>query len=536
MFEGVGSQELYPGFNMFCTRCNLHYPDHLNFCRRCGRTLVHTGGEAAVESLCCTRCGARVMRGENFCQQCGNQLNMKTQETVVGACYHCAISWRSGWLFCRNCGLDRDRALMPPVSTPASQASSPSGLKIALKDLPKTEKVVCRQCGVEAKPYSRFCETCGSSFNALDIVRLKAPPAPVSMRTGVEKASSRSARLQIREAAAESRATSLERAQIKKTVKQRRVTAVFTNPSLSTTAEEASTPSQPSSHILRPQGGRQRSTQADVLRLLIIGGLVVLAGVAAAFWYYRTRETAPAPSQPAAKTNQRALPAPSPTTPLSTTDGMVYIPGGTLMMGREKGGDYDTPAYKAEVKHFLIDRTEVTNQEYQKFINETRQRPPSHWRNGKFSEGEAKLPVVNVSWYDANAFAKWAKKRLPSEAEWEFAARGTDGRIYPWGNDWKAENANAERGSSGRIVEVGKFNAGASPFGLLDMIGNVWELTSGGLYSYADRNRQLAPGKVIRGGAFDVSRQRATTSYRGFVPPDRGFDKTGFRCARDARQ
>jgi formylglycine-generating enzyme required for sulfatase activity len=516
---------------MFCTRCNLHYPDHLNFCRRCGRTLVHTSGEAAVESLCCTRCGARVMREENFCQQCGYHLNIKTQETVVGACYHCAISWRSGWLFCRNCGLDRDRALMPPVSAPASPQSS---VKIALKDLPKTEKIVCRQCGVEAKPYSRFCETCGSSF-VVDRGKFKTPPASASIGTGFEKASSRPRRVEVEEAAAESRAASLKWGKAVKTVKQRRITSQFTGTSDLTTAERPSPPSQLQSQILRPEEERQRSTRADVQRLLVIGGLLLLVGGAAAYWYSQTRGPAPAPSQPAAKATQTALPAQSPTASLSTTDGMVYIPGGTLMMGREKGGDYDSPSYKVEVKPFLIDRTEVTNQAYQKFINETRRPSPSHWRNGKFREGEAKLPVVNVSWNDANAFAKWAKKRLPSEAEWEFAARGTDGRIYPWGNDWRADNANAGRGSSGRIVEVGKFNAGASPFGLLDMIGNVWELTSGGLYSYADRNRQLALGKVIRGGAYDVSRERATTTYRGFVPPDKGFSKTGFRCARDIR-
>ena len=111
---------------MICAKCNLHYPDHLNFCRRCGNPLIDSTDESVVEALCCTRCGGRFIHGENFCQQCGHRLSQRSQETVVGGCYGCGTSWRSGWLYCRTCGLDRDQALMGSVSASAGGVSSAS--------------------------------------------------------------------------------------------------------------------------------------------------------------------------------------------------------------------------------------------------------------------------------------------------------------------------------------------------------------------------------------------------------------------------
>src|SRR5262249_24950691 len=162
-------------------------------------------------------------------------------------------------------------------------------------------------------------------------------------------------------------------------------------------------------------------------------------------------------------------------------EGMVYVPGGQFEMGRSNGDEYERPAHIVIVEPFFIDRTEVTNEQYQRFVTETGHRAPTHWQNGKFTPGEAKLPVFNVSWYDANAYARWAGKRLPTEAEWEFAARGADGRLYPWGNAWNASVSNAGHANGGRLVEVGHFPAGTSPFGALDMCGNVWEWTASSL-------------------------------------------------------
>jgi formylglycine-generating enzyme required for sulfatase activity len=486
---------------MFCATCNLDYPDHINFCRRCGRALVRTGSGSLMESLCCTRCGSRVVRGENFCQQCGHRLKSSMPETVVGACYHCGVSWRNEWLYCKNCGLDRDRALMPPVSTPASTVSSSanqSNVAVTLEEIPKANTQRCRKCGAEAKPYSRFCETCGFNF--------------VSPPSGTPNVSS--ARNQLQGEAGSS-------------------WPMIESPEALVDLEPAEI-DLPDNQVAFSEESEQRNTRAAVQTLAIIAGLLLLGGVVFVLWYIRAGSENADPSQ----VNTRALPRLSPTptpAPIPTGEGMIYIEGGQFLMGRDNGDRFETPRFKAVVSPFLIDRTEVTNEEYVKFVKATGRRPPRHWIGGNYRPTDAKLPVIFVSWNDANDYATWAKKRLPTEIEWEFAARGTDGRLYPWGNEWKAENANAERGGAGTISEVGRFNAGASPFGVLDMSGNVWEWTSGGLFSYLDKNILLTGGKVIRGGAYDAPRQSATTTYRGVVPANRIFPKTGFRCARDVR-
>ncbi|MEP7272726.1 MAG: SUMF1/EgtB/PvdO family nonheme iron enzyme, partial [Acidobacteriota bacterium] len=241
--------------------------------------------------------------------------------------------------------------------------------------------------------------------------------------------------------------------------------------------------------------------------------------------------------QEIAKRRGRAGPAPGTTPTTSTTanpatpEGMIRIPGGTFNMGRDGGDVFERPVHSVTVAPFLIDRTEVTNEQYQKFITETRREAPAHWQDGRFPPNEGNYPVINVSWQDATDYARWAGKRLPTEGEWEFAARGSQGRIYPWGSKWESGRANA-RGSAGRIVAVGSFPQGASPFGVLDLSGNVWEWTANELTSYAEADHVLAPGRVIRGGAYDVPPNRATATYRGVVQPERTYDKTGFRCVK----
>lgn len=487
---------------MFCATCNLDYPDHINFCRRCGRGLVRTSSGSLLESLCCTRCGSRVVRGENFCQQCGHRLKSSMSETVVGACYHCGVSWRNEWLYCKNCGLDRDRALMPPVSTPASTVSSnanQSNVAVTFEEIPRAKTQSCRNCGAEAKPYSRFCETCGFNF--------------VSTPTGTPNIAS--PRNQWQREAAESSWPAIESEE----------------PLIDLEPAEIDLPDEQAAFA---EDSEQRSTRAAVQTLLVIGGLLLLGGAILVLYFMRSGEADPASGKNGAKGLPRPSPSPTPIL-IPTVEGMIYIEGGQLLMGRDNGDRYETPRFKVAIRPFLIDRTEVTNEEYAKFVKATGRRPPQHWAGGSFRPTDAKLPVVYVSWNDANAYATWARKRLPSEIEWEFAARGSDGRIYPWGNEWKRENANAERGLGGKIAEVGRFSAGVSPFGVQDMCGNVWEWTAGGLFSYLDKNILLAGGKVIRGGAYDAPRQSATTTYRGVVPPEKVFPKTGFRCARDAR-
>jgi serine/threonine protein kinase len=222
---------------------------------------------------------------------------------------------------------------------------------------------------------------------------------------------------------------------------------------------------------------------------------------------------------------------------------MAYIPGGGFMLGTDSSIDdkkMDTPAHSVSVQPFFIDLTEVTNEDYKKFVDATNHKTPSRWKNGTFPGGKNKFPVTGVDWDDANAYAKWMGKRLPTEEEWEFAARGNDGRTFPWGNDWNKEFANADKQRQ-EMREVQK-SAGKSPFGLFDMSGNAWEWTATDAKAYINGNEfenTLVEPKIIRGGFFGSSKERATTTVRrayGARGEKDGYDNTGFRCVRDISQ
>jgi formylglycine-generating enzyme required for sulfatase activity len=272
-------------------------------------------------------------------------------------------------------------------------------------------------------------------------------------------------------------------------------------------------------------------------KLFIIGGLAlaavaVLAGsFALGVWYFGRRQAEPnaALDAPAASDAAKKNEPPA---------GMVYAPGGEFMMGSNAGDEFSGPAHKVSVQPFYIDLTEVTNEEYKKFTDAAQYKTPPDWKNGAFPEGKAKLPVTGVDWDAANAYAKWAGKRLPSEEEWEYAARGTDERQYPWGNEWKKEFANADKQTSG-MSESGKF-AGKSPLGLLDMSGNAWEWTATDAKAYPNGkmlpNESIEP-KIIRGGYFGSSKDKATVTFRrpyGARGESDGYANTSFRCVKDA--
>src|SRR5262249_3449626 len=123
----------------------------------------------------------------------------------------------------------------------------------------------------------------------------------------------------------------------------------------------------------------------------------------------------------------------------SVPAGMVYVRGGQFTMGRNDGDETERPAHSVTVNPFYIDIYEVTNQNYEEFVKTNKHQAPNHWSNGPYPNG-ARKPVTNVTRDHANAFCKWAKKQLPPEKQLEFAARGTDNRIYPWGNDWQQNN------------------------------------------------------------------------------------------------
>ncbi len=260
---------------------------------------------------------------------------------------------------------------------------------------------------------------------------------------------------------------------------------------------------------------------------------VILVGVAGLALLLRTPaddNTPPVKDQP--KAMQSA--SESSKTPPA---GMVYVPGGEFMMGRDGSDEYERPAHRVTVKPFFLDIYEATCEDYAKFVGATGRRAPASWGGGVCPPGAARKPATGVTWDDAVAYCESDGKRLPTEAEWEFAARGADRRRYPWGHEWQKGSANADRASTG-LSEVGLYR-GASPFGAYDMVGNAWEWTADELRAYpGGRLSDLPAGdlRVIRGGSYESGRDVATTTYRvGWLA--RGaetYDQTGFRCAKDA--
>jgi formylglycine-generating enzyme required for sulfatase activity len=195
---------------------------------------------------------------------------------------------------------------------------------------------------------------------------------------------------------------------------------------------------------------------------------------------------------------------------------MVRVPAGKFLYGDEK--------VKKSLPEFWIDKTPVTNTEYARFVAETKQKPPKHWKGRNPPKDIADHPVVNVSWDEAIAYAKWAGKRLPTEEEWEKAARGTDGRKYPWGDQPPtSELCNFGR-KVGKTTPVGKYSPqGDSPYGCVDMSGNVWEWT------VSDYSKET---KVLHGGSWHSNVEGLLrAAARDFLNPDLRYSYFGFRCA-----
>jgi len=220
---------------------------------------------------------------------------------------------------------------------------------------------------------------------------------------------------------------------------------------------------------------------------------------------------------------------------LAAPAGMVPVDGERFRMGSNDRDPDSKPPHMVMVKPFFIDIHEVMCQEYKEFVDKTGHAAPKTWVNGSFPAGTARHPVTNVSWEDAAAYAQWVGKRLPTEQEWEFAARGKGGFRYPWGNAWKPGCANADEEGAARkgLANVGSHDC-ASPFGAKDLIGNAWEWTASDWIPYPGgrlANPTSGGEKVIRGGSWESPRSYATSVYRsGFKGPG---DQTGFRCAKD---
>jgi formylglycine-generating enzyme required for sulfatase activity len=258
---------------------------------------------------------------------------------------------------------------------------------------------------------------------------------------------------------------------------------------------------------------------------------------------------------------------------------MVLIPGATFQMGTSasevpnlqkvfaiKRADLfaaEVPQHPVTINPFYLDRYEVTNSEFKKFIGKNPQWRPDripgqyhngnylkNWNGNDYAKEKARHPVINVSWYAAVAFCQWVGKRLPTEAEWEYAARGgLTGKAFPWGDEpVDRKRANYSSSEIGETTPVGSYPANG--YGLFDMAGNVWEYLADewGAYPSAPQINPVGGGnlfldksfltittrRVIRGGSWGGSPVNLRVAYRDSHPPEGARDFVGFRCARSA--
>lgn len=243
---------------------------------------------------------------------------------------------------------------------------------------------------------------------------------------------------------------------------------------------------------------------------------------------------------------------------------MVEIPAGPFQMGTnsERADKYNRPQHLVELPTYKIDKYPVTQAEYARFVVSTKHRPPLDWDNGVIPDGKTLHPVTMVTWYDARDYCQWEGKRLPTEAEWEKAARGTDGRRWPWGNRMDPQKLNTYY-HVGSSTEVMSYANGVSPFGVFDMAGNVSEWTASEFAPYQgtnatadifqpkklhaatpdDRSMKVAGlvpvegvYRVRRGGSWKSDPFSTSTYHRNFSMPYYASDFFGFRCATDVQE
>ena len=222
---------------------------------------------------------------------------------------------------------------------------------------------------------------------------------------------------------------------------------------------------------------------------------------------------------------------------------MVFVPAGEFTMGSQILPD-EQPVHTVNLNAFWIDTYEVTNALYHQCVAAGGCGLPqgtSTASGGSYDDpAQSNYPVTQVTWADADQYCQWAGKRLPTEAEWEKAARGTDARIYPWGNTFNAAWVNSAFNGDLHTTAVGRYPAGASPYGALDMAGNVWEWVADWFddYYYAQSPHDNPTGpassrlKVARGGGYGGTDAVMRASQRRSMYPDEYGGFLGFRCAR----
>jgi formylglycine-generating enzyme required for sulfatase activity len=241
---------------------------------------------------------------------------------------------------------------------------------------------------------------------------------------------------------------------------------------------------------------------------------------------------------------------------MQTEPDLTLIPAGKFLMGSDPQKDphaheREQPQHTLHLPDYYLGKTPVTNAQYAAFVSASGHRQPEHWQDGAPPPGKQDHPVVHVSWYDAVAYCRWLSEaagkpyRLPSEAEWEKGARGSDGRLYPWGDEWDVGRCNTKESNAGDTTPIDAYPQGASPYGLLDMAGNMyeWTLSLWGkdmkepdfVYPYdpGDGREDVKVDKgvqrVLRGGAFYYDAVYARAAHRVRSYPDYRVRTRGFR-------
>ncbi len=581
---------------MKCPACNSEIAVHSDACVHCGAPAYLAIATQNTSLEHCTYCGTREESNLSRCSNCGLKRGFKVQEAPVGNCSNCGGSWRDTWLYCRTCGIMRKQGFIEvvaplsvsfqalrnypvtTVSTPAwsrqERVAPPPVMRVQPQQeeefketsFSSNEFEVSADDPVFSAPMMTENEVVGRMFandggdegyaNNFEIAPKKLEPSIIVYDLQKEKTHEIVTEKTVAASAPEKKLTQIvepELSVVAPSIKAPVIVPPQPTPlplTPNTVTAEVKIPdvqveTKPMQAVRvskKTRGGTPPPIDTFLVKLIafLVGFILLFAGLIVSgfklrdlFFKAPVTVAMKAPVSVAPVSSAKQLSEPSHTPP--EIEGMVYIPGGEFMMGEDHDSttELSSPAHKVTVQPFLMDRTEVTNSAYAVFVKAAKYPVPADWKAGTFSKDANNFPVVNVSWDDANAYAKWAGKRLPTEAEWEFAARSNDGRLYPWGMNWLENASNTKENSKNKTVEVGSFAVGASPFGILDMAGNVWEWTLSDVTSYRDPNIVIASGKVIRGGAFSLTNDRAKTTYRGYNQPEAKTDALGFRTVKD---
>lgn len=297
--------------------------------------------------------------------------------------------------------------------------------------------------------------------------------------------------------------------------------------------------------VVKEVAAQEAAAQATNFKLklvLIALGTAVVIAIIFSYFYFTSEKPAPPSDNIYPETFQNPTTTPTTQESFSIPEGMAYIHGGSFRIGNRKGDPCIEEERIVDIKPFFIDKYEVTNRRYRDFVEATKHPTPANWKDGKYAPGEADLPVSNVSWQDAVDYCEWRtrvtgkKHRLPTEEEWEFAARSGSAQLYPWGNEWNPAAANTKESGRGKLVDVGTFRQGENIFGMSDMIGNVAEWTSSEYRPTPGLNCRPAEGvqKVVKGGDYNTPTSEARASYRTWLAPTGGnYATIGFRCVRE---